>query len=118
MYSDTTYKHELYATAKGSAWQCDLTDKIFLDFKGGVLAFKIQDFFSFCRKVKNVDIHEMIFNVSDSYDFEVIDSPQNQISLKLTLCDIIQLRELIDGTKFAIEMYSMLHEVLGEYEVV
>lgn len=118
MHQNGTHTHELYTTAKGSAWQCDLTDKIYLNFKGGILAFKIQDFLSFRRKVQAVDIHEMIFNISDKYDFEIIDFPQNQLSLKLTLCDIIQLRELLDGARFAIEMYSMLHEVLGEFEII
>lgn len=118
MYKNETHTHELYASTKGSVWQCDLTDKIYLDFKGNILAFKIQDFLSFRRKIQAVDIHEMIFNLSDDFDFEVIESPQNQLSLKLALCDIIQLRELLDGAKFAIELYSMLHEVLGEFEIV
>ncbi|MDZ7933563.1 MAG: hypothetical protein U5M51_01015, partial [Emticicia sp.] len=81
-------------------------------------AFKAQDFLSFRRKVQSVNIHEMIFNLSDNYDFQVIDQPQNKLLLKLTLCDIIQLRELLEGTRFAIEMYSMLHEALGEFEIV
>lgn len=115
MLKATTY--ELYETPKGKSWQCDLTDKIYVNFKETVLAFRVQDFFSFRRKVQAVNIHEMIFNLSDNYDFEVIECPQNQFSLKLTLCDIIQLRELLDGTRFAIEMYSMLHEVLGTAEI-
>ncbi|GAB2640782.1 hypothetical protein GCM10027035_38300 [Emticicia sediminis] len=118
MHQNGTHTHELYTTSKGSAWQCDLTNKIYLNFKGGILGFKIQDFLSFRRKVQAVDIHEMIFNISDKYDFEIIDFPQNQLSLKLALCDIVQLRELLDGARFAIEVYSMLHEVLGEFEII
>lgn len=118
MHQNGTHTHELYTTSKGSTWQCDLTNKIYLNFKGGILGFKIQDFLSFRRKVQAVDIHEMIFNISDKYDFEIIDFPQNQLSLKLTLCDIVQLRELLDGARFAIEVYSMLHEVLGEFEII
>ncbi|MCU0325091.1 MAG: hypothetical protein MUF45_07530 [Spirosomaceae bacterium] len=117
MYKKENHIHELYTTPKGSVHQCDLTDKIYLTFKDSVLAFKIQDFLMFRRKVHAVDIHEMIFNLSDKYDFEVIESQQYQFSLKLTLCDIIQLRELLDGARFTIEMYSMLHEVLGDFEI-
>lgn len=112
------HTYELYETPKGKSWQCDLTDKIYVNFKETVFVFKAQDFLSFRRKVQAVNIHEMIFNLSDKYDFEIIDLPQNQLLLKLTLCDIIQLRELLDGTRFAIEMYSMLHEALGEFEIV
>jgi len=117
MYKSEAHTHELYTTAKGCAWQCDLTDRIYVNFKGNVLAFKIQDFLTFRRKVQSIDIHEMIFNLSDDYDFEIIESPQNQLSLKLNLCDVIQFRELLDGTRFAIELYSMLHEVLGDFEI-
>lgn len=118
MDQNSTQTYELYTTEKGSVWQCDLTNKIYLNFKGGVFAFKIQEFLLFRRKVQAVNIHEMIFNISDKYDFEIIDFPQNQLSLKLTLCDIIQIRELLDGARFAIEMYSMLHEVLGAFEII
>ncbi len=115
---NSPYKHELFTTPKGSVWQCDLTDKIYVSFKESILAFRVQDFFVFRRKIQAVDIHQMIFNLSDRYDFEIIESPQNQLLLKLTLCDILQLRELLDGGRFAIEMYSMLYEVLGNVEIV
>eukprot|EP00388_Colpodella_angusta_P047045 GDKK01071518.1.p2 GENE.GDKK01071518.1~~GDKK01071518.1.p2 ORF type:complete len:119 (+),score=13.64 GDKK01071518.1:21-377(+) len=118
MLFSSTYQHELFTTQKGSVLQCDLSDKIYLNFKELTFAFKIQDFLVFRRKVQAVNIHEMIFNISDQYDFEILEFPQNQLSLKLTLCDIVQLRELLDGARFALEMYSMLHEVLGDFEVV
>ncbi len=114
----STLKHELFTTQRGSVWQCDLSNKIYVNFKGSSFAFKIQDFMAFRRKIQAVNIHEMIFNISDQYDFEVLEFPQNQLNLKLSLCDIVQLRELLDGARFAIEMYSMLHEVLGDFEVV
>jgi hypothetical protein len=36
----------------------------------------------------------------------------------LTLCEIIQLRDLLDGTKFSLDLNSMLYEVLGVFECV
>ena len=104
---------ELYKTSKGATFQCDVTDRICLQFGDISASFKVRDFFTFCRSVKTVNIHEMIFNLSDDYDFEWIESPKNGISQKLTLCEIIQLRELLDGTKFALELNSVLHEALG-----
>ncbi|MDZ7936493.1 MAG: hypothetical protein U5M51_16340 [Emticicia sp.] len=76
------------------------------------------DFLSFRRKVKAVNIIEMIFDVSEKYDFEIIDFPQNQFSFRLTLCELIQLRELLDGARYTIELYAMLHEVMGEFEII
>jgi len=109
-----TQMTELYRTNKGAAFQCDVTDRICVHFGDIIAAFKIKDFFIFRRTVKTINIHEMIFNLSDDYDFEWIESPKGGISQQLTLCEIIQLRELLDGTKFALDLNSVLHETLGE----
>jgi hypothetical protein len=109
--------NELYKTNRGVSWQCDLTNRIYVQFGDILTAFKVQDFFIFRRKVNSVDIHEMIFNLSDDYDFELIESPKNGFSHNLTLCEIIQLRDLLDGTKFSLDLNSILCEVLGTYEV-
>ncbi|ABG58085.1 hypothetical protein CHU_0798 [Cytophaga hutchinsonii ATCC 33406] len=109
---------ELYKTSKGATFQCDVTDRICLQFGDISASFKVRDFFIFRRTVKTVNIHEMIFNLSDEYDFEWIESPKNGISKQFTLCEIIQLRELLDGTKFALELNSVLHETLGDHAVL
>lgn len=110
--------NELYRTAKGISWQCDLTNRIHLQFSDMEVAFKMRDFSAFQRKVQAVNIHERIYDLSDEGDFEVIEAPQHGLSLQLTLCDLIQLRELLDGTKFALKLNSMLHEALGEVSLV
>ncbi len=107
-----TQMTELYRTSKGVTYQCDVTNRIYLQFGEISASFKIKDFFIFRRTVKTVNIHEMIFNLSDEYDFEWIESPKGNIAQKLTLCEIIQLRDLLDGTKFTLELNSVLHETL------
>ncbi|MFY7827929.1 MAG: hypothetical protein ACOVQ4_12430 [Flectobacillus sp.] len=106
--------HELYQNSKGSTYQCDLTNRIHVQFNGMLAIFRIQDFLAFRRKVLSVDIHEMIFNLSDNFDYELVEAPQAQLSWKLTLCEIVQLRDLLDGTKFVLMLNSMICEVLGE----
>lgn len=110
--------NELYQTAKGTSWQCDLTNRIHLKFGETEVAFKMRDFSAFQRKVQAVDIHERIYDLSDDGDFELIEAPKHGLSLQLTLCDLIQLRELLDGTKFALKLNTMLHEALGEVALV
>jgi hypothetical protein len=112
------HQSELYRSAKGYSWQCDLTNRIYIHYNETVTAFKPKDFISFHKKVNSVNIHEMIFNLNDEFDYELIEAPQNGISLQLTLCEIIQLRELLDGTKFALKLNSMLHEVFGKVSLV
>lgn len=109
--------NELYKTSKGTSYQCDVTDRICLQFGDIVASFKVRDFFIFRRTVKTINITQMIFNLSDAYDFEWIKSPTNGIAQQLTLCEIIQLRDLLDGTTFALELNSLLHETLGALEI-
>ncbi|MFN4147425.1 MAG: hypothetical protein ACK4GN_16480 [Runella sp.] len=101
---------ELYANAKGRTFQCDRTARIIIEFGEVVVAFKVKDFLAFKRKVDSVDIHAMIFNLSDDYDFEVIEAPHANLSLKLPLCDLIALRDLLSGTKFMLDLNSLLYE--------
>lgn len=110
--------NELYQTAKGQSWQCDLTNRIHLQFGETEVAFKMRDFSAFQRKIQAVDIRERIYDLSDDGDFELIEAPQQGLSLQLTLCDLIQLRELLNGTKFALKLNTLLHEALGEVALV
>ncbi len=112
---DSFTLHELYRTAKGFTQQCDLTNRIILNFGEQVIAFRYLDFVSFRRKVDRVNLHDMIFNLDDAYDFEVIEAPKSNQQLVLTLCDLVQLRDLLSGTQFALDLNSMLHEALYTY---
>ncbi len=47
-----------------------------------------------------------------------IEAPQNGVSFQLTLCEIIQLRDFLEGTSFALKLNSLLHEALGDVSLV
>lgn len=110
MIEKVAYQTELYTNTKGATYQCDRSARIVVEFGGGMMAFKINDFLNFKRKVDNVDLHAMIFNLSDEYDFEIIETPHANLSLKLTLCDLVHLRDLLAGTKFMLDLNSLLYE--------
>ncbi|OJV20064.1 MAG: hypothetical protein BGO21_11800 [Dyadobacter sp. 50-39] len=112
-------QNELFSTAKGYSVQCDLTSRIILHFGEIKASFKILDFLNFRRFINSIDIHSKIFDLSDESDYEFVEAPQLSIGHKMTLCEVIQLRELVNGTHFAIELNSMLHQVLyTEQELV
>lgn len=105
-------RNELFSTSKGHSFQCDRSSKIVLHFEEIQATFRIQDFLSFRRVINNIDIRSKIFDLSDESDYEFIEAPQLNIYQKLTLCQLIQLRELVNGTHFAIELNSLLHTLL------
>ena len=112
-------QNELFSTAKGYSVQCDLTSRIILHFGDIKAPFKILDFLNFRRFINSIDIRSKIFDLSDESDYEFVEAPQLNIGHKMTLCEVIQLRELVNGTHFAIELNSMLHQLLyTEQELV
>jgi hypothetical protein len=111
MNFNESFQYILFDTEKGKTWQCDVTDRVFLQFADTTVSFKILDFFTFCRKVNSVNILNMLYNLSDESDCELIETSQGSFSKKLTIYEIVQLRELLDGTKFALSLNSMLHEI-------
>jgi len=109
-----TVKHpnELFSTSKGFSFQCDKTSRIVVHFGEMIASFRIHDFLNFRRFVNNIDIKSRLFDLSDESDFEFVEGPQLNINQKLTLCELIQLRDLVNGTHFAIELNSLLHSIL------
>lgn len=110
----STYTAELYRNEKGITYQCDLTNRIIVKFIDIEVQFRVQDFASFRRKVNSIDIMAMLFDLSDNSDFKVLESPTNQLSHRFTLCEVIQLRDLLNGTKFALDLRSLLNATLGD----
>lgn len=104
--------NELFSTSKGFSFQCDKSSRIVVNFGEMEAAFRIHDFLNFRRFINKIDIKSKIFDLSDESDYEFVEAPQLNVYQRLTLCELIQLRELVNGTHFALELNSLLHELL------
>ncbi len=102
----------LFETEKGYSYQCDVTNSVIINFADTVSTYKIQDFLIFQRKVNSVDILNMLYDLSDQSDAQLIETTKRNFSRKLTICEIVQLRELLNGTKFTLSLHSMLCDIL------
>lgn len=111
LVSDLTSKI-LFETEKGYSYQCDLTNSIIINFVDTVSSYKIQDFLIFQRKVNSVDILNMLYDLSDQSDAQLIETTKRNFSRNLTICEIVQLRELLNGTKFTLNLHSVLCSIL------
>ncbi|QRR01099.1 hypothetical protein [Dyadobacter sandarakinus] len=103
--------NELFSTSKGQSFQCDLTSRVIIQFGEMDIRLKIKDFLSFRRFINNIDIQSRLFDLSDESDYEFLEAPQLNICRRFTLCELIQLRDLLNGTQFAIELNSLLHQL-------
>jgi hypothetical protein len=104
----------LFETKKGSSYQCDLTDSILIIFNEKESSYKLKDFLIFQRMVNRVDILDMIYDLSDHCDSKLIETTKRNFSSNLNICEIVQLRELLNGTKFTIQLNSMVNEILND----
>jgi hypothetical protein len=107
-----TTPNELFNTSKGACFQCDISSRIILQFGELQASFKVGDFLTFRRFVNSIDVRSKLFDLSDESDYEFIEAPQWNLYHKLTLCELIQLRELINGTHFAMELNTLLNQLL------
>jgi hypothetical protein len=113
----TTFQ-ELYRTSRGASYQCDRSSRIILEFGDLTAFFRVREFLNFRRHVNSIDIHSKLFDLSDECDYQLIEASTQNISHRLTLCEVIQLRELVNGTQFALELNSLLSEVLSPDRVL
>ena len=102
----------LFETEKGYSYQCDVTNSIIINFADTFSTYKIQDFLIFQRKVNSVNILDMLYDLSDQSDAQLIETTKRNFSHKLNICEIVQLRELLNGTKFTLSLHSMLCDIL------
>ena len=102
----------LFETEKGYSYQCDTTNSIVIDFGNTVSTYKLQDFLIFQRKVNSVNILDMLYDLSDKSDSQLIETTKKNFSRKLNICEIVQLRELLNGTKFSLSLHSILCDAL------
>jgi len=104
----------LFENKKGYSYQCELTNTIVVNFDGIITSYKIRDFLIFQRMVNSVNVLDMLYNLSDEGDFKLIEATKRNFSKELTICEIVQLRDLLNGTKFTLVLNSMVLEVLSD----
>lgn len=102
-------KKTIFATDSGQVLQCDHQNCYILDFKGQVSLFKVHDFLSFKKRIDGVDIEAMLSDSSRGSDYELVTPFRCTVFFVLNVTDILQLRELLDGAKFIIELNSLLN---------
>lgn len=83
-----------------------------MEFDQKYYTYKFNYYVSFQRKVNSIDVLGMIYDLSDNCDSKLIENSKRNFSNKMTICEIIQLRELLNGTKFILTLNSLLNTTL------
>ncbi|MFD2598787.1 hypothetical protein ACFSQ3_07465 [Sphingobacterium corticis] len=103
---------KVFDTEHGVVYQCSRQNCYWLEFQGSTTAFKISDLFLFKKRIDSVDIELMLSDSSRANDFEIIMPFRTERCFLLTVSDILNLREILSGTKFMIQLNSEVKRCL------
>ncbi|MFC7526417.1 hypothetical protein ACFQRK_20835 [Parapedobacter sp. GCM10030251] len=103
---------EVYRTDHGAVYQCSRQNCYWLEFAGDTTAFKVNDFFAFKKKIDAIDISAMIIDPSRTADFTILMPFRTPRCFVLDINDVLNLRELMNGAKFMIELNSVVNACL------
>lgn len=103
---------EIYKTEYGAVYQCSRKNCYWLDFQGATTAFNVRDFLFFKKRLDQIDLEKMLHNSSRTFDFEIIMPFRTERIFILTVSEILQLRAVLSGAKFMIELNSEVRRCL------
>jgi hypothetical protein len=103
---------EIFKTDKGGVYQCNQTNRLLIDFAGSTTAFKISCFLDLKKKLEQVDLNAMAFNLSEEFDYAIVSPCPCERCYVLSMSEVIAFRELLAGAKVMLELNSILYERL------
>lgn len=103
---------EVFKTTHGAVYQCSRKNCYWLEFQQTTTAFKISDFFLFKKRIDALDITRMLADTSRAADFEIIMPHRTERCFILSVHDILNLKEILAGAKFMIELNSEVKKIL------
>lgn len=103
---------ELYSTLNGSLCQDNHRGLLVLEWYGRRSLLKLPCFFSLRKLVNGIDIKQMLSNPASSCDVEILNPCGCDRCFVLSIPDVLEFQDLINGAKAMMELNSILHERL------
>lgn len=103
---------EVFKTAVGAVYQCSRKNCYWLEFQDSTTSFSVSDFLLFKKRIDSIDIEKMLNDSSRSSDFEIVMPFRTERCFILSVEDILNLREILDGAKFMIELNCQIKSFL------
>lgn len=103
---------EIYRTQHGAVLQCNRKNAFCLEYANGRSWFKVQYLLDFVKLVNKLDVAEMAKNPARHADIAIVMPAYSERCFVLTLKDIIDLRSILNGAKFNIQLNSIVRTCL------
>ncbi|UIR57470.1 hypothetical protein LZQ00_06535 [Sphingobacterium sp. SRCM116780] len=112
-----TNVEEVFITEAGAIYQCSRKNCYWLEFAGTTTSFSVSDFFKFKKSIDQIDVEKMLTDTSRSSDFAVVMPFRTERCFILNVQDVLDLRELLSGAKFIMELNSVVKACLRSSKV-
>lgn len=103
-------REEIFSTRSATITQCDVSDSFVLTYDNQEILFKLCDLYAFRKKIMDFDLMEM-FDVQ-SPDVDIIHLPHCDRFLIVSLKEILEFRELLNGTFNTLALNSAIQKIL------
>lgn len=118
MICPLAHVEEIFKTEHGAVYQCSRKNCYWLEFQDTTTSFKVRDFMLFKKRIDAVNIEDMLCDSSRSSDFEIVMPFRTERCFLLTVADVLNLREILSGAKFILELKSEVNTILRRGSLV
>lgn len=103
-------REEIFSTKSASITQCEHSDSFVMTFDKEEITFKLCDLFAFRKKIMEFDVMELL--ESTAPDVEIVHLPHCDRFLIVSLREILEFRELLNGTFNTLALNSAIQKIL------
>ena len=115
MFSTKTIKKEaldqVYSTDQCAIYQCDSSSKFYAYIFGSGVEFDICSLIAFRKKLQDVNLEALLLE-SETAPLEVIHTACIDRLFVLTIEEMIELRDLLEGAFAMLHLNSILHQTI------
>lgn len=110
--TELTLWTDVFSTKTGAVYQCDTERCWYVDFAGKIARFDHRNFLKLRKAVYAIDIEDKLLNTTTDPDVEIIFICACDHCYVLSLAQIINLKELLQGTFVMLELNHIIHDRL------
>jgi hypothetical protein len=103
---------EVFQTTSGAIYQSDTENCWYVDFAGKTARFDYRNLIKLKKAVYNIDIEELLLKNAKSADLEIVFICACDHCYVLSIIDIINLKQLLQGTFVMLELNHIIYDRL------
>lgn len=101
---------EVFQTVKGAVYQSDRQKCWYIDFAGKLARFNYKNLLKLKKAIYGIDIEALLLNSTIAPDLEIVFICACDDCYVLTLLEIIDFKQLLEGTFVMLELNRIIHD--------